>query len=155
MSVKLNLGCGKDIREGWCNCDRYPLDDRVLKLDLAELPLPFPDDYADEIMLRMIVEHLVYQNEFMFEINRILKPGGKVTVILPCFNVGMDHKTVIHSEITLKSLLKETKTTHNTPQPFHLIKFEYKNGGIKVLFRNLIQIFKILYFRDCEWKLRK
>ena len=78
--IKLNLGCGKDIKQGWENFDMFPVNDSVKYIDLTKLPLPFPNSYADEILLSHILEHLVYRTEFMIEISRILKPGGKFLI---------------------------------------------------------------------------
>lgn len=33
--VLINIGCGNDIRVGWLNCDLFPLDSTVLKLDIS------------------------------------------------------------------------------------------------------------------------
>jgi predicted SAM-dependent methyltransferase len=153
--IKLNLGCGKDVKEGWCNCDKYPINDRVLKLDLAELPLPFPNEYADEILLSHVLEHLVYRTEFMHEIARVLKPGGRVTVVLPCFNPGLDHKSVIHTKITMSGFCKDSFTTHGSPKPFSSMDFKYGWGSPILFLKNLWILIKTLYHSNLRWEFKK
>jgi len=82
--MKLNLGCGSHVLEGWENYDLYPEDNRVKHLDMNTLPYPFPDNYADEILVSHVLEHLyipIY--EVILELYRILKPEGLLTVALP------------------------------------------------------------------------
>ena len=51
--------------------------------DIAQLPLPFPDDYADEIHAYEVMEHVGQQGDWQFffaqwsDLWRILKPGGR------------------------------------------------------------------------------
>jgi len=74
--IKLNLGCGSDHRPGYINVDSSPIvkPDRVC--DLGKLPWPFPDNYADEIVMWDSLEHLSDPHNNILEVHRILKPGG-------------------------------------------------------------------------------
>lgn len=80
--MKLNLGCGRDIRPDYTNVDgSYALLDKslpnVVVHDLNETPWPFPDNSADEILMWHVLEHLPDTFAVMSEVKRILKPGGK------------------------------------------------------------------------------
>lgn len=55
--IRLNLGCGRNIREGWVNADRSLLPGVDVVVDL-EKELPFADDSADEILLSHVIEHI-------------------------------------------------------------------------------------------------
>lgn len=81
---KLNLGCGKDIRQGWLNLDCVPLPGVDIVHNLEEVPFPFNNDSLDEVMCNDVLEHLDYIL-VLREIHRILKPGGKVTIKVPHF----------------------------------------------------------------------
>lgn len=81
--VKLNLGCGSDIRPDYTNVDKFPGSAEVVQ---AEMPLlPFADRSADEALLSHVLEHFGYADaETMCrEILRVLKPGGFAIIEVP------------------------------------------------------------------------
>ena len=81
--VKLNLGCGEIYLKDYINCDfvkRLKVDKIV---DLNKFPYPFKDNYADEILLDNVLEHLGDLVLVMQELHRILKKGGKLKIIVP------------------------------------------------------------------------
>lgn len=157
-TIRVNLGCGKDVLDGWENYDKYPSDSRVKRIDLGVLPLPFDSGVVDEVKLSHIVEHLVYRKEFMLEIYRILKPGGRVTVLLPCFAPSLDHKSWFHTPETMVSVCKDvTKLnyTHDSPRPFNLVMFKYNWGHPRLFIKNLFMLLKCLYHSSCTWVMKK
>lgn len=84
--MKLNLGCGDDIREGYINIDVRKTDPRVLVMDLEkELLKPFPDNSVEEIIARDFIEHLSWRRveDFLRDMYRVLKPGGKAYIQVP------------------------------------------------------------------------
>ena len=85
--IKLNLGCGADIRNDWINCDfikhnDIKHDDINLLLDLSK-SLPFKDDSIDEILISHVLEHIQNWENTMQEIIRILKSNGQLTIMVP------------------------------------------------------------------------
>ena len=81
---KLNLGCGKKIKDGWVNLDIANLPGVDVVHDITKLPLPFGDNEFDEVLCEDILEHVDYI-PVLKDIHRILKPGGKVTIRVPHF----------------------------------------------------------------------
>lgn len=81
--MKLNLGCGKDIKEGWVNVDQHFAPGVNLVMDIRELPLPFADNSIDEVLASHILEHCLYWEDIVFDIHRILKPGGVLEIRVP------------------------------------------------------------------------
>lgn len=81
--VKINIGCGKDIREGYINVDlfNYPGVDKIV--DLTAFPWDFPDGEADEVYTSHCIEHVLDQKSFLMECYRILKPGGELIIKAP------------------------------------------------------------------------
>ncbi len=82
--MRLNLGCGRDIREGWVNIDCVPMPgvDHVIDFDNKPV-LPFDDDsimYSESIH---VIEHLRDPLPFMEELWRVTKPGGKTAFRCP------------------------------------------------------------------------
>lgn len=53
--LRLNLGCGGDILEGWVNVDLYPRDERVVEGDIRDLS-GFSE--ASEIRAIDVLEHI-------------------------------------------------------------------------------------------------
>jgi glycosyltransferase involved in cell wall biosynthesis len=84
---KLNLGCGNHHLAGWLNVDKFAAaaPDRVL--DLETLPWPLPDDCADEVLLRHVLEHLGRDTDtflgIMRELYRVCAPGATVRIVVP------------------------------------------------------------------------
>jgi ubiquinone/menaquinone biosynthesis C-methylase UbiE len=156
---KLNLGCGKDIREGWDNYDVFPFNKEVKYIKLDKLPLPFPDNYADEINLSRVLEHLVYKKEFLLEISRILKPNGICRIVVPTFNFSIDHKTGIHNKTSIGTVsigvTENDETKGATPRPFKVVTAKYKGGSISRFIGNLFLLLRLLYNGRVEWVLKK
>lgn len=156
--VRLNLGCGTDIKDGWDHYDMFPCDDRVKYIDLYNIPLPFPDSYADEVKLSHIVEHLVYRKEFMYEMSRILKPDGICHVFMPTFNFCIDHKRCMHtpdSMVTVCSGLVENDRLRNkTPQPFKIVRASYGCAKPLVFFKNLKILFDMMLYGNVQWEMQ-
>jgi len=82
--MKLNIGCGKDIKEGWVNCDnaKGDLPKGVIRVDLSK-PLPFPDQTFDEILASHVLEHIVEYANTVDECFRVLEPKGIMTIRTP------------------------------------------------------------------------
>jgi len=82
--MKLNLGCGKKILDGYDNIDLNNKDQRVIKCDIRTLP-QYLDDSVDEILLNNVLEHLANKDlrSSLKEWNRILKVRGILIIIVP------------------------------------------------------------------------
>jgi ubiquinone/menaquinone biosynthesis C-methylase UbiE len=79
--LKLNLGCGPDLRPGYLNVDDgsmfgFKYQPGVQFWNLNVFPWPFESDSADEILMWHVLEHLPETARVLAEIKRVLKPGG-------------------------------------------------------------------------------
>ncbi len=82
--LKVNLGCGTDIRPGWINLDKAHLPGVDVVHDLAAGPLPFSSESCSEILCQDVLEHIDYIPALK-EIHRILRPGGVARIRVPHF----------------------------------------------------------------------
>lgn len=81
--VVLNLGCGNAIMPTAVNTDKIKLPGVNIVVDLEKFPYPFMDNYADEVHLYFVLEHLDNTLRVIEEIHRILKKGGTVFIRVP------------------------------------------------------------------------
>lgn len=97
--LRLDLGCGKNKREGFTGVDVRPFPGVDVQCDLAQpddrLPFagqsqiyrrwPWEDSSVDEVHCSHMLEHVKREARphFFNELFRVLKPGGKATFITP------------------------------------------------------------------------
>ena len=79
--TRLNLGCGPRKMAGYVNVDVRASAD--IQCDLMNFPWPWGDACIDEVYMSHFMEHFRDPVQVMREILRILKPGGKIVVIVP------------------------------------------------------------------------
>ena len=126
--MKLNLGAGGDIKDGWINHDLAYIPGIDVVHDLNKYPWPWPDNSVDEIKIHDVLEHL---NDFilaMEEIWRVLKPGGMVYISVPYYNswsfaADPTHKRGFH-EITFRFFDPESSYCKS--------RFYYTNARFKI-----------------------
>lgn len=92
--------------------------------DLNDLPLPFEDNYFDEIILSHIIEHLDNVYTFLEEIHRILKPNGVVKITVPHYTdwtYWRDPGHKLHFNSYSFDRFQDTKGHHfDTKYPFQI-----------------------------------
>lgn len=98
--VKLHLGCGRQIKQGWINIDSGNTFRNKAKLDLScnlVRGIPFPSGTVDFIFHEHLIEHLHRKDGLKLtkECFRVLKPGGILRIAFPaledaisCYQAG-------------------------------------------------------------------
>lgn len=86
LVMKLNLGCGRDIRAGYVNVDMVKLPGVDRAFDFNKFPYPFKDGAFEEVLISHVLEHLDDAVKAMEEVHRICRNGAIVRVLVPYFN---------------------------------------------------------------------
>lgn len=89
--IRINAGCGANIKEGWHNLDIEP-NHGVTVCDLTKM-LPFSNASVDVVFSEHAIEHFTFeQGAAMFrEFARVLRPGGYLRVATPDLRVLAYH----------------------------------------------------------------
>ncbi len=80
--MKLNLGCGRDIRKGWINCDRVDGPGVDLVFD-ASKPFPLPSNKFTDVLASHVLEHIPNYADTVLECHRVLRRAGILEVRTP------------------------------------------------------------------------
>lgn len=99
--MKINLGAGRQILDGFINHDITTLDGIDVVHNLNDYPWPWGDSSIDYIFMQDVLEHLEDIVKTMNELHRVLKPGGEVKIRVPywnswCANADPTHKRYFH-----------------------------------------------------------
>ena len=81
--IKLHIGCGNIIKDGWVNIDRKPPAD--LQIDVCR-GLPYDTNSCEIIYTEHFLEHLAWPDEnipFLADCYRVLKSGGIISIGVP------------------------------------------------------------------------
>ena len=124
VELKLNLGAGKDIREGYINADFRSIAGVNMVFDFDKFPYPFKDNTFEEIICFHVLEHLENIPKVITELHRIGKPGCKIHIKVPYYNhpcmwVDCTHKHGFTRD-TLNDFTEEYNTYDETYPKFKL-----------------------------------
>ena len=86
--MKLNLGCGSKILEGYTNVDKFDYYKPDIVHDLEITPYPFEESSTDEILLSHVLEH-IGQNPNIF--NNIIKELYRICKNKSIINIRVPH----------------------------------------------------------------
>ena len=134
----LDVGCGTKPYENICNVDEYiglEIDDEGNRLhNYADVfydgkTIPFEDKSFDSILSNQVFEHVFNPNQFLKEINRVTKVGGRFLITVPF--VWDEHEQPYdyarYSSFGLKYILAENG--------FEIMEHRKSNNGIEVIFQ--------------------
>ena len=82
--VRLNLGCGRDVRQGWVNADLAAAPGIDVVTDFDHDPhFQLSDNAVGYSEGVHVIEHLANPLPFMAELWRVTRPGGLAVFICP------------------------------------------------------------------------
>ncbi len=94
--MKLNIGCGKDVKQGYVNVDYVKTPGVDLVLDIEKTPYPFKDNTFEEVVAFNILEHVRELVPVMEEIHRISRNGGVIKIKVPHYNQHLAYTDPTH-----------------------------------------------------------
>lgn len=84
MKSRLNLGCGKDYREGYVNLDISKDVGADIVWDAVGSGLPFEDDSFDEVLVNNMLTQINLFKDFVYVINELHRVcSGKIYIRVP------------------------------------------------------------------------
>jgi len=151
----LDVGCGQKPYQHLCNTEKV-VEYIGLEIDSIENRnnkqadyfydgkiFPFKNQEFDSVMTNQVLEHVFNPDEFLAEINRILKPEGLLLLTVPF--VWDEHEQPIdyarYSSFGLKHLLQK--------QGFEIISHIKTSTDVSVIFQLInAYLFKILHTKN-------
>lgn len=107
--LKLNVGCGHDVRDVEGVDVVANLDDR----------LPFPAGSAKRVLLDNVLEHVERPYAALLELHRVLEPGGELVVRVPHWR-SLKARIVTHRHLfdvhSLDPLLEGRHREESSPE---------------------------------------
>ena len=86
--LKLDLGCGPNVRDGFEGADQYGFDGKVKHILDLRKPWPWKEASVLDAHSSHFIEHLTALERVHFwnELYRVLVPGGTCQIIVPHWN---------------------------------------------------------------------
>ena len=94
--IKINFGSGANILKDHINVDISKSFGAQIIHNMNTFPYPFKDNYADEILCEMTLEHILYPTKAIEEFHRIIKKEGIIKIIVPHFSAPYALSADIH-----------------------------------------------------------
>ena len=152
MGAKINLGCGEKYLDGYINCDWLPTIKADKHFDLNRIPYPFESDFADEIFMDNVLEHLDSIPQVMGELHRVLRVGGLLRIIVPYAKSDWAFQDPTHkhffTEVTMNYFSEGFAYSFYTPYRFKVARAELVSHSVSLRqkLRNLIPFRSVLRF---------
>ena len=159
--MKLNLGCGKDIRKDYINIDKIFLEGVNIVCNIEE-GLPFKNNVFDEILCSHVLEHLDNIMDVMVDIHRILKKEGIVNIEVPHCSSVLAYSDPTHkmffSYTTMEYFETMRKFNYYSKVRFQILRRRLQFTGGRMKFLNffidpVINFLPNLYERLFMWLL--
>ncbi len=150
--MKLHLGCGRDYKEGYINCDISPevKHDKIVDL---EKKLPFEDSEVDEIYTKNTLEHIKNIIPLIEEFHRICKNNAIINIRVPfyssyAFYCSLQHVTRFTPDTFKGSTFRDSNLEKIFNDKYKIKYFVERKKGLLGVFQKVIDYFinKNTYF---------
>ena len=142
--IKLNLGCGRKILNGWINIDKIPQHPEVVEDDVSILE-NIQDETVDIIYACHVLEHFGrHEIENVAKCwSRKLKSGGKIRIAVPDFEAVC--KRYIEKK-DIKEMIGFTSGGQKNEYDYHKIVFDFHS------LKNLLEKAGFEDIKRYDWK---
>lgn len=121
---KIDLGCGTEKEKGFIGVDKSEYSNADIIHDVRK-GLPFCSNSAIEIRAYSFLEHFTNDEfiDLMWEIWRVLKPDGKLNLIVPCAPGEVAFKDPTHKMFFAKPTFTYFEAGHLRQKQYNLPPF--------------------------------
>lgn len=81
--MKLNFGCGHNIRPGFYNVDIIKAKDINQSFDFDNFPYPLPENKFEYVLLNQVLEHLLHPRRVLDELWKACKNNAIIEIKTP------------------------------------------------------------------------
>lgn len=146
--IKLNLGCGSDIRSGFLNLDLYSDNPDVIYCDVRNIPLE--NNTVSQIIANDILDLFSHRESDLVlkEWHRILKPDGEITIRVP--NLKAQIETYLNGDWDADVFSYMLFGSQVNPLDYRAVAFDIKSLSARLLrsgFR-ILDIQELNYTQD-------
>ena len=142
----LDVGCGQRKLKGAIGLDVVPNSEADVIHDVSKLPWPFENDSFDVVFTNHHLEHVENPLQFLGEVHRILKPGGRVVIQVPYFRradafTDLTHRHFFTSR-SLDYVIEGAKLASYQYIEYRFKKIGFWYGWPAVSRNPIVQVFK-------------
>ena len=143
-----NLGCGNKKWDGWINVDLHS-DISDIKCDLRKLEIA--SDSADAVAAIHVLEHF-YEWEvadLLTEWKRVLKPGGKMILELPCMDKVFVYMTNCAAQNQPIQAFMSIHAIYGDPK-YKSVAMTHKWGWFQTPLKGMLEMVGFTDIKFCE-----
>lgn len=143
--LKLNLGCGKDIQEGFINIDLFSENPTVIKMDIRDLQIP--DLSVDYILANDVLEHFSFRetDKVLREWARVLKPGAYIEIRCP--NLELQLKAYARGDWNADIASYMIFGGQTNPGDYHCVGFDERSIKNHLAYAG----FEVISYQDLDY----
>lgn len=151
--MKLDIGCGKNKKEGFVGLDRVKIKgvDIICNLDAEKIPLE--ENSVEEVFSMHFMEHVSDLLSVMEEVWRVCKDGAKVTLAVPYFTSVGAFRDPTHKQFFTYETFDHFTNTKKLPSFYSEAKFKILRK--RILFypsnSNIYGKIRFLHMMPFQW----
>lgn len=143
QKLKLNIGGGATVKEGYFNLDLVELPQVDIVADLNQPFSLLPDNSVERVYTCHVLEHVSNLLGLMEELHRICTPGAEIEIIVPHFSNPLYYSDPTHVRpwgiYTIAYFMdKEDQVGRKVPCYYSKARFKLKSRRIVFARTNLL-----------------